>query len=66
LNNTVILEAIIDTQGSVRVVKVLKPQPYGLTEAAVNAVKAWTFKPATFKGQPVTVRYVLTVNFRMG
>lgn len=66
LNATVIVEAIIDAQGKVRFVKVLKPQPHGLTEAAVDAVKAWTFKPATLNGKPVAVYYVLTVNFQIG
>ena len=63
LNATVILEVIIDAQGNVRFIKALKPQPYGLTEAAVESVKAWTFHPATLNGKPVTVWYVLTVNF---
>jgi TonB family protein len=65
LSGTVILETIIDTQGNIRALRVLKDQPYGLTEAAVEAVKAWTFKPATLDGKPVTVWYILTVNFRM-
>ncbi|HEY2290778.1 MAG TPA: energy transducer TonB [Thermoanaerobaculia bacterium] len=66
MNATVIIEAIIDTQGYVHFVKVLKPQPHGLTEAAVDAVKAWTFHPATLNGKPVAVWYILTVNFRVG
>lgn len=61
----VILETIIDKQGNVRDLRVLKDQPYGLTEAAVKAVKTWTFQPATFEGKPVTVSYVLTVNFKI-
>jgi TonB family protein len=65
LNATVIVEAIIDAQGNVRFVKVLKPQPHGLTEAAVDSVKAWTFHPATLNGKPVAVWYVLTVNFQV-
>lgn len=47
-------------------VRVLKEQPYGLTESAVKAVKGWKFKPATLDGKPVTVYYVLTVNFQTG
>jgi TonB family protein len=65
-NGTVILEANIDTQGNVISVRVLKEQPYGLTEAAVKSVKGWKFKPATLDGKPVTVYYVLTVNFKIG
>jgi TonB family protein len=64
-SGTVILETIIDRQGNVRDLRVLKEQPYGLTEAAVKAVKSWTFQPAALDGKPVTVWYVLTVNFQM-
>lgn len=65
-NGTVILEAIIDTQGNVSDLRVLKEQPYGLTESAKESVKRWKFKPATLDGKPVTVYYVLTVNFHIG
>jgi TonB family protein len=64
-SGTVIVETIIDTEGTVRNVRVLKGLPMGLTECAVNAVKAWTFKPATLDGKPVKVFYVLTVNFQI-
>jgi TonB family protein len=59
----VIVEAVIDAQGQVRSTRVLKEQPYGLTERAVNALKTWTFKPVTLDGEPVPVCYVLTVGF---
>lgn len=62
---TVIVETLVDVQGRVASVKVLKDEPDGLTEAAVDAVKQWTFKPATLDGKPVPVWYVLTVNFQI-
>jgi TonB family protein len=62
----VIVETIIDTQGQVRSIKVLKGEPMALTESAVNAVRQWTFSPATLDGAPVPVCYVLTVNFQAG
>jgi TonB family protein len=65
-SGTVILEAIIDKDGKVTDVKVLKSQPFGLSRKAINAVKQWTFKPATLAGKPVRVYYVLTVNFQIG
>ncbi|MFL6237074.1 MAG: TonB family protein [Thermoanaerobaculia bacterium] len=61
---TVILETIIDTQGRVQSTRVLKGQPWGLTESAVQAVRQWIFSPATLDGAPVRVCYVLTVSFR--
>lgn len=62
----VIVETIIDTQGQVRSIKVLRGEPWGLTESAVNAVRQWTFSPATLDGSPVPVCYVLTISFRAG
>jgi TonB family protein len=59
----VILETIIDKEGDVRCLRALKRQPLGLTEAAMSAVQDWKFKPATLNGEPVKVRYTLTVNF---
>jgi TonB family protein len=61
----VIVEATIGRDGLVKNVSVLKPLPFGLDQAAVDAVKQWTFKPATMNGQPVDVRFNLTVNFRL-
>ena len=59
------MEALIDRQGRVQDVRVLKGQPYGLSESAVASVKQWKFKPATLKGKPVKAYSVLTVTFRI-
>jgi periplasmic protein TonB len=61
----VIIEAIIDTNGNVTDVRILKTLPLGLGDAAMDAVRRWKFKPGTLNGQPVPVIYDLTVNFRM-
>ncbi len=61
----VIVEAIIDKRGDVTNVRILKGLPMGLSEAAVKAVKAWSFKPATLNGKPVEVYYSLTINFAL-
>ena len=37
----------------------------GLTEAAIDAVKQWKFKPATLDNRPVSVYFTLTVNFQL-
>jgi TonB family protein len=65
IQGVVIVQAIIDKQGNVTNVKVLKGLPMGLEEAAVDAMKQWKFKPATLNGRPVTVYYNLTVNFKL-
>ena len=63
VQGVVILQTIINTDGNVTDVKVLKGLPSGLTEAAVAAVSSWRFKPATLEGRPVAVYYLVTVSF---
>ena len=65
IQGVVIVEAIIDKEGKVTNVKVLKGLPMGLDTAAADAVKKWRFQPATLNGKPVAVIYNLTVNFRL-
>lgn len=65
VTGVVILEATIDERGTVADVRVLKGLPMGLDRSAVEAVQQWKFRPATLKGQPVAVYYVLTVNFQI-
>ena len=65
IQGAVILQATIDKNGDIMDVKVLKPLPMGLAEAAEAAVKQWKFKPATLNGKPVAVCYNLTVNFQL-
>ena len=65
VQGVVIVEAIVDKQGDVTNVRVLKGLPMGLEQSAMDAVKQWTFKPATLNGRPVSVYFVLTINFRL-
>ena len=65
IQGVVIVEAIIDKEGHVTNVRVLKGLPMGLDQSAVDAVKSWRFRPATLNGRPVSVYYSLTVNFRL-
>ncbi len=64
IHGSVVLEGIIDREGCLRRLNVLQGLPGGISEAAVAAVRNWTFEPATLKGEPVSVYYSLTVNFR--
>ena len=61
----VIVEAVIDRNGDVGDVRVLKPLPFGLDQAAVDAVKQWKFRPGTLAGEPVDVLFNLTINFKL-
>lgn len=61
----VVVEAIIDKQGNVDQVKVVKGLSMGLSDAAVKAVRQWKFKPGTLNGEPVATIFNLTVNFKL-
>ena len=60
----VIIEAVIDQEGSVRATKVLRSVPM-LDDAAVNAVRQWQFTPTLVNGVPVDVVMTVTVNFTL-
>ena len=62
---TVQLRAVIDRNGAVTQVQVVASLPYGLTEAAVEAVQQWRFRPATLDGEPVAVFLELLVRFTL-
>jgi len=60
------LEVEIFTDGSVGAVRVLRSLlsgPYGLDEAAVDAVKQWEFQPARSNGIPVAVWVSFSIEF---
>ncbi|HUP47990.1 MAG TPA: TonB family protein [Thermoanaerobaculia bacterium] len=65
VSGIVIIRAMIDETGVVRGVEVLKPLPFGLSEAAALAVRQWVFAPALIDGKPVSVVYNVTINFRL-
>ena len=65
VQGVVIVQAIIDKQGNVTNVKVLKGLPMGLDKSAADTIKSWRFEPATLNGKPVDVYYNLTVNFTL-
>jgi periplasmic protein TonB len=60
----VILETVIDAEGRVESVRVLRGVPL-LDEAAVGAVRQWRFTPARLNCQPVPVVMTVTVNFQL-
>lgn len=61
ISGTVLLECIVEPDGTVRQLKILRSLDpvYGLDEQAIKAVRAWRFAPATRHGEPVAV--VVTV-----
>jgi protein TonB len=64
IEGVVILEAVLDDQGRVESVRVLRSIPL-LDQAAVDAVRQWRFTPALLNGQAVPVVMTVTVNFTL-
>ena len=65
IQGVVILQTIIDKEGNITDVKILKGLSMGLADAAVSAVEQWKYEPATLNGKPVAVYFNLTVNFQL-
>jgi periplasmic protein TonB len=61
----VVLSIVVDTQGNVRDVHVVRRLGLGLDEKAEDTVKTWKFKPAMRNNTPVPVRVMVEVTFRL-
>ena len=61
----VVLSIIVDMQGNVSDVHVVRRLGLGLDEKAEDTVKTWKFKPAMRNGVPVPVRVMVEVSFRL-
>ena len=60
----VILEAVIDEEGRVRDVKILRSVQL-LDQAAMDAVRQWRFTPTLLSGEPVPIVMTFTVDFKL-
>ena len=64
IEGTVVLMAVIGTDGSVKDVRVESGLPL-LAQAAINAVRQWRYRPYTIDGEPVEVDSRITINFTL-
>lgn len=63
---SVVLRLLVDRSGRVEQVEVERAAPAGVFEqAAVRAVRSWSFSPGRFQGQPVAVWCRTQVVFRL-
>ena len=62
VQGSVVLEALIGTDGMIENVRVLRG-PAILSSAAQQAVREWKFKPIYQHGQAVESKATITVNF---
>jgi len=65
IQGVAIAQAIVDKEGNVTDVKILKGLPMGLDHEALKAIRTWKFEPATRNGEPVSVYYTITLRFSL-
>lgn len=62
---SVVLSIVVDPQGTVHNIQVVKPLGLGLDQEAVKTVSTWKFKPGERNGVPVAVQMLVEVTFRL-
>jgi protein TonB len=66
VQGTVVLDVVVAADGSVNEVEVVEDPDARLSHAATAAVVQWRFEPArNSAGEPVAVRYYLTIRFHL-
>ena len=66
IQGTVVLAAVIGTDGRIRDLGVVTSPASILSDAAVDSVKKWQYKPYFLNGEPVEVETLINVMFRLG
>jgi protein TonB len=64
VEGVVVLEAVVDRQGRVENVRILRSIPL-LDQAAIDAVKQWQYAPLLVNGQPASFIITVTVSFAL-
>ncbi len=65
INGVVLLGLIVNSDGTVRAVNVVKSLEPGLDKQAIAAVSKWKFQPATKDGKPVAVNILVETSFHL-
>ena len=64
IQGVVVLQAVISKQGVIENLRVVSGHPM-LTQAALDAVRQWRYRPYLLSGEPVEVETQITVNFNL-
>jgi protein TonB len=65
IEGAVVLKFRIGTDGKSRDLEVVKPLPAGLTDSALECVRAMRFEPARRRGEPVESEMTLGIGFSL-
>ncbi len=64
VQGVVVINALVDENGKVTEMKVISGPP-SLTQAAMEALRAWKYEPARLAGQPIATHIKVSVNFNL-
>jgi protein TonB len=59
------IDAVLDGQGNVVGMKIVSGPPM-LYQAALDALKKWTYEPTYLNEQPIAVQMIVTITFQLG
>jgi TonB family protein len=65
LSGTVVLQAVVRSDGTVDVLRVVRGLPLGLTDSAIQAINEWQFRPGQKDGQNADIALSIEVNFNI-
>lgn len=65
LGGTIVLQAVIRSDGTVDILRVVRGLPMGLTDSAIDALKQWQFRPGQKDGQNADIALNIEVNFNL-
>jgi TonB family protein len=60
------LRAVIDKQGNISLLEIVKTPSQDLAISAIEAVKTWRYQPYVLNGEPVEVETVIIVRYTLG
>jgi TonB family protein len=66
VDGTCTLRAIINKDGSITRLRVIKSLRKDYDQSALTAVKTWKYKPYLLNGEPVAVETTININFNIG
>lgn len=65
IQGTTVLFVVINTDGQAQDIRVTKSLDAGLDQKAIEAVRQWSFEPATKDGEPVAVQATIEIHFKL-
>ena len=65
VEGTVIVQAVIEKDGTVSAARVVKGLHPSLDRVSAETIRRWRFEPASLDGEPVAVHYHMTIRYRL-